>query len=380
VEASPYVGREQTQVKHRVLERYLSAFIPIVGTWAREIAYIDCLAGPWNSTDPDLGDTSFSKAIGTMRSCRAVLQQRHKSPTLRCLLIERDSGAFEKLNAFSMQVRDLDVAAKRWDFLDTVPEIVKLVGRNRGVFPFFFIDPKGWEALDTSILEPILAFERCEVLLTFMSSWITRFVSVEAKGFDRIFGSDLPRLRQLQGEELEEESVKSYVRQLKTVGKFDYVCALPILKPDQDAFHFFMIYCTRHIRGVEVFKETEKHVIPYMHGARAEAQERRRFAQSGQYSFLAPGAHYREAKFTQFQRRQVQSAKAELEAQLQQKRSILYDEAWATAMQHPGVMEDDVQEWIAEWKKAGSLRVTNQKTEGARPRKKSNQHLQLIDL
>src|ERR1700720_3598222 len=97
---SAYEAREQTAVKHRILERYLSAFVPIVGAWAHDIAYVDCLAGPWQSVDPHLKDTSFARAIEVLRSTRAVLSGRGRSPTMRCLFVEKDAEAFSGLKRY----------------------------------------------------------------------------------------------------------------------------------------------------------------------------------------------------------------------------------------------------------------------------------------
>src|ERR1700674_160439 len=94
---SSYDDRAQTAVKHQVLGRYLSAFVPIVGDWASDITYVDCLAGPWESADPNLKDTSFARAIDVLRSSRTILATRGKSPTIRCLFIEKDPIAFGKL-------------------------------------------------------------------------------------------------------------------------------------------------------------------------------------------------------------------------------------------------------------------------------------------
>jgi len=33
-----------------------------------------------------------------------------------------------------------------------------------------------------------------------------------------------------------------------------YVCALPVMNPDTDAFSLYLIYATRHAKGVEIFK------------------------------------------------------------------------------------------------------------------------------
>ncbi len=49
-----YFGREQTAVKHRVLERYLTPLPLIVGrTWVKDVTFVDCCSGPWNTTTDD---------------------------------------------------------------------------------------------------------------------------------------------------------------------------------------------------------------------------------------------------------------------------------------------------------------------------------------
>src|SRR5579884_3671087 len=98
--AELYAGREQTEVKHRILERYLSAFAPIVGNWAADVAYIDCLAGPWEAQGEFLEDTSFARSINVLRDVKRSLAVRGKTPSFRCLLIEKDPENFKRLNEF----------------------------------------------------------------------------------------------------------------------------------------------------------------------------------------------------------------------------------------------------------------------------------------
>src|SRR5271157_4692899 len=112
--ASPYEDREQTQVKHRILERYLEAFIPIVGDWAPDISYIDCCAGPWESADPNLSDTSFARAIKVIRATKRVLTERGKNPAIRCLFIERNPSVFRLLEQYCDGIKDVDVRAENW--------------------------------------------------------------------------------------------------------------------------------------------------------------------------------------------------------------------------------------------------------------------------
>jgi len=249
-----YEDREQTAVKHEILARYLSAFVPIVGNWASDIAYIDCLAGPWESADANFADTSFGRAIAVLRSTRTVLESRGKSPTMRCLFIERDPVAYSKLKQYSDEITDIEVMTRNWDLTQHIQDVVSFAKERDKSFPFVFIDPKGWEPLQIELVRPILAMAPGEALINLMTSWITRFLSDESKHFDRLLGTDWQKLIQLRGEEQEEELVNSYASAVRAVGNFNYVCTLPVMKPDQDAFHFYMIYATRHLRGVEVFK------------------------------------------------------------------------------------------------------------------------------
>jgi three-Cys-motif partner protein len=375
---SPYDDREQTQVKHQILERYLSAFVPIVGNWAGDIVYVDCLAGPWQSVDPNMKDTSFGRAVDVLRSTRKVLANRGKSPSIRCLFIEKDPDAFQKLKRFCDEVKDIEVTPKNWDFTTHIGDIVQFVQKRAKTVPFFFIDPTGWEPLAIELITPLLSLEPGEVLVNLMTSWIRRFLSVEAKHFDRLLGSDLPRLRQLQGDEQEEELVTSYKNALVTAGKFQYACTLPVLKSSQDAFHFHMIYATRNIKGVQVFKETERAVIPFMHNTRANAQARRRLEESGQQSFFDAAAHYQEQRFTEYSRRSVTRAKLELRKLLEGVDRVSLEEAWQKAMQHSTVEKGDFRQWLTEWKSDGLLRVVSRHSGPELPKEPIDKYLEWI--
>jgi hypothetical protein len=61
-EGELYAGREQTQVKHFVLQKYLERFAHIIGFRWRAITYVDCFSGPWNVGSDELEDSSFAIA------------------------------------------------------------------------------------------------------------------------------------------------------------------------------------------------------------------------------------------------------------------------------------------------------------------------------
>ena len=58
-----YRGREQTKVKHYILEHYLERFAHIIGSRWNTITYVDCFSGPWNVESDELKDSSFAIAL-----------------------------------------------------------------------------------------------------------------------------------------------------------------------------------------------------------------------------------------------------------------------------------------------------------------------------
>ena len=357
---SPYADREQTAVKHEALRRYLSAAVPIVGSWAEDIAYVDCLAGPWKQVSKDLQDTSFHVAITTLRSTRSTLATRGKHPSMRCLLIENDPAAYAKLETYCNHVDDITVQPQNWDFSRRVNDIVAYINQRRRCFPFIFIDPTGWELAAIPLIRPLLNLRPGEVVINLMTSWIRRFLDDQAKNFRGLLGSNIERLKQLSGDEQEDEIVRCYSDSVRIAGGLDYVCTLPVMKPDRDAFHYHLIYATRNIKGVVEFKRAEKHASDFMHQIRAEAQERRRFEDTGQYLLLRPPEIYRESRFSRYCQDNFTRARASAENLLRRKEPVDYDAVWAESMQYALVQDTDVKKWVKEWIQEQRVEVLGQ--------------------
>jgi len=153
---------------------------------------------------------------------------------------------------------EIKVHAENWDFAEHIDEIVRYCSTRR-TFPFILIDPTGWKLAGISQISPLLKLKPGEVVINnLMSSFITRFVNDTATDLSDLLGEDFSELRSLSGTELEFAVVRKYCDLIKREGDFSYVCALPVMKPDSDAFNFYLIYATRHPKGVEVFKSVEK--------------------------------------------------------------------------------------------------------------------------
>ena len=114
---SSYEGREQTLVKHVVLEKYLERFAIIVGSWNDTINYVDGFSGPWNIRSDEFADSSFAIALRVLRRAREALRARGRTLRLRCFFIEANPKPFERLAKFAQDTRDAEVVTKNSEYV-----------------------------------------------------------------------------------------------------------------------------------------------------------------------------------------------------------------------------------------------------------------------
>src|ERR1700733_9462984 len=167
-----YQDREQSELKHYAIKRYLEAAARILGS-AWDLKYVDCCAGPWNSTKIDYSDTSFGIAYEVLRAAREQLSNRSRVPQVACLFIEKEKAPFYQLEAFAKAKSSsaVRVQAENWDFSEHIGEIVRYCSSSR-TFPFILIDPKGWKLAGISRISPLLTLKRGEVMINLMSPFI----------------------------------------------------------------------------------------------------------------------------------------------------------------------------------------------------------------
>jgi three-Cys-motif partner protein len=354
-----YSEREQSGIKHFVLQHYLEAAVRIIGSSWSGFSYVDCCAGPWESRSSDYGDTSFGIAVKALRDSSESINARGRTPKFRALLIEEKLEPFEQLTAFASQASDknIRVEARHWDFREHTSEIVQFVA-NPPSFSFIFVDPTGWTPAEIGGLGPLLRIKPGEVLINFMSSFIVRFLNDEATNMDEILGPDYREIRFLSHEEREDEAVRRYCNLIRKQGGFRYVCALPVMKPDQDAIHFYLIYGTRNAKGVEVFKQVERQTERETEVVRAKLQQELR---PNRDLFKPEVLYSREERYKRLRETSKRNAKKALDSLVSGSRNVLYDDCWAEALQFPAVYEPDLREWLKNKEDNGSIRIDGRK-------------------
>ena len=364
-----YAGREQTLVKHTILRQYLERFAIIVGKHRDTITYVDCFSGPWNVQSENFKDSSFSIALEQLRKARRVHQGKtDRALRLRCLFLEKTRSAFTKLKQFTDKITDVLIEPHNERLEDAIPLILEFVekGGSRS-FPFIFIDPTGWTGFEMRTIAPLLKVEPGEVLINFMTGHIRRFIDypeeVNQQSFVRLFGSAdfRDKVKGLDQQEREDAAVEEYIRNVKTTGNFPYVCAAIVLHPEIDRTAFHLIYATRSLAGVEVFKDAEKHAMTVMAKARAEAKQRKREENTGQTELYSGEVLHDPIYYDSLRVRYLAKSKRAVLNLLEAHTKVPYDQACALTLSFPLSWESDLKEWIRSWVQEGLLTITGLK-------------------
>src|SRR5947208_7678285 len=109
VSIEDYKGREQSYVKHVLLEQYLEALVYKTASVYPHIVYVDGFAGPWQSANEQFQDTSFGIALNALRRAKASWKSHGRDVRMSAFLVERDAGAYKKLAGISAKFPDISI-------------------------------------------------------------------------------------------------------------------------------------------------------------------------------------------------------------------------------------------------------------------------------
>jgi three-Cys-motif partner protein len=300
-----YIDREQTFIKHTLLNNYLYRLFMIIGRHEKSISYVDCFAGPWQEGSDDLRDTYIAISLNIMQKCKEGLSQLGKNVRFRALYIEKDKESFKRLESFLADRKEDEVDAKplRGEFHELRDDILKWCGTKD--FTFFFIDPTGWrEAVEIPTLRPLLQRHNSEFLITFMLDFLRRFhhQSELEEQMKEIFGEILGT-SEMTPEQRETHFLRKYREHLKSAqlktGESLLSAYAKILHPLKKRTMYDMVYLTRHPLGIVVFMEVSGKLEYIQKNSRAQAQRAQRIERTGQgeFSLKSTNIEYDEENF-----------------------------------------------------------------------------------
>lgn len=288
-----YKGREQAYFKHRLLEAYLERLFMIVGHHERTICYVDCFAGPWQSQDEAMEDTSIGISLRIINKCREGLHGISQDVQFKALYVEENARRFKRLQGFLKDRPDDGTIthALHGQFHEHLDDILTWCAGTG--FVFFFIDPTGWKnVVELPILGPLLRRPNSELLINFMYDFVSRTVPQPEFSDDmqRIFGT-VPNAALMVPDERETHLMKLYREQIKSVspaygGQPRTIC-VPVLYPTKDRTLYHLVYLTHHPKGVVVFAEASEKLEFTQEALRAAAKQDQRESRTKQFELFS---------------------------------------------------------------------------------------------
>jgi len=249
--------REHTRVKHILLEKYLSAWMPILGRRNPKICYFDGFAGRGEYTDGTLGSPIIALKVADRRA-----QYFGK---LFCFFIEKDDDNFKNLENILEREKSniknwekIEVAKEKDEFAEVIEGIFDYLEKEKSILApsFFFVDPFGFSGIPFRIIEKILSNPKTEVFFTFMVRDISRFIKNQQlrDTFTELFGTEeWESVIELPNRE--KALIELYRKQLHEKIGVKYSLCFRVSESERLRTLYYLIHATNNFKGHTIMKE-----------------------------------------------------------------------------------------------------------------------------
>ncbi len=255
-----------TLAKHRVYERYLSKWMPImIHSWKGNVTYAEGFAGPGVYTGHEPGSPVIA-----LRSLIGDPAIRTKARDVRFLFVEKDPRRAARLVlelekvAAPVALSDLgrygiDLEVIPGDYNPTLVDT--LSSHNAWGRPMLVVLDTYGASVRLELVRRIADNPSSEVIITFEPHHFSRFATSDRESHaDTVFGD--PDWRRVADQEPEDKArwlVAKYRRVLVDAG-FLYVLTFELVRTGGHSL--FLIFGTTHVRGLQKMKEAMWEVDP----------------------------------------------------------------------------------------------------------------------
>lgn len=255
-----------TLVKHRVYERYLSKWMPImIQGWKGDVTYAEGFAGPGVYDGGEPGSPVL--ALRTLLSSAAL---RTRARDLRFLFVEKEKRRAERLrlelekaskpvplNELAKYGIDLAISAGSYD-----PNLVNLLTEHKawGRPMLVVLDTFGG-SVKLDLVRRIARNPSSEVIITFEPMYFSRFASSDSvEHGDTVFGDPSWREVADQPEAAKTRWVIAKYRDVLVEAGFPFVLTFELV--NTRGHSLFLVFGTTHVRGLQKMKEAMWEVDP----------------------------------------------------------------------------------------------------------------------
>lgn len=258
--------KKHTQVKHTLLEKYLTPWTYKLGSRHNMLLYIDGFAGRGEYFDYDGNVVGVGSPIIAMRKAQDLLtwakENNRELSEFWCLFIEKNEQNYQNLVEVIEREKEKcplpHIIHCNGDFAD---EITKFLNNAQRCLPptLCFIDPFGFD-VPFPVIRALMTIPKTEVLFTFMSRDINRFLSSpkHEKSLNTLFGTTEWKkynLSSLSPYERESNLVNLYRKQLHEEAGVKYSMPFMVKMPESRQTVYYIIHATNSFDGFKIMKD-----------------------------------------------------------------------------------------------------------------------------
>jgi len=248
-----------TGAKHAILDYYLKAWLPILANSGNSrLVYIDGFAGPGIYKGGEPGSPIIALKIA--RDHRIKLESEIifyfiEADKERSDNLEKEIGKIAKTLPENFKIGNIcnKFAVEMKEVLDQLDKTGNTLAPS-----FVFIDPFGFSSFPLSIITRIMKNKKCEILITFMHSFIDRFDSrpeIEPILNETFGTTDWKTIDRIKDDEKRKDLFRDlYMKQLREEAGIKYVHSFE-MRDTSDKPIYCLVFGTNHERGLEVMKE-----------------------------------------------------------------------------------------------------------------------------
>lgn len=249
--------REHTRAKHILLEKYLVAWMPILGKGSSRICYFDGFAGRGEYIDGTLGSPTIALKVAD--------RLNKYFDKLICYFIEKDKDNFNNLRDVLEREQSsianrqkIEVECQNEEFANVIDRIFDSLEEGYVLIPsFFFVDPFGFSGIPFSTIARILRNPKTEVFFTFMVRDIARFIELPEleETFNSLFGTGRWKDILATSQKPEVALIDLYRQQIHDVAKAKYSYPFRVCTSEKVQTLYYLLHVTNNYKGHSIMKQ-----------------------------------------------------------------------------------------------------------------------------
>lgn len=254
--------QEQTKLKHQILRYYFPQWLRILGSWHRNLNYIDGFGGlgAYHTKEDVRAGEYVSKSYGSpILAISAIddLMENKKINRANALIIDAEQENItniQKILKYAGISGSIHTEYICGNFDNAINNFMGRVGKLAPTL--FLIDPFGF-TIELATLQRIMSYPRSEILLNFMYNAIQRWVSVPnlEERFNRLFGcTNWKEYADGETYDKERQLVELFRRNCKTFAKFVYPFRLCF--PKKNRSYYYLFHLCHHRKGCILIKDS----------------------------------------------------------------------------------------------------------------------------